>query len=174
MKMRNRKDILRILFICLTVALLMTACMNSAGDGKNDRLPAETLPTARPAPQPTDKAEVTQTQNYDWTSNAPAIEKKLARLSEINEARVIVNGSTALVAVKFAPAYQGEMTSRIREMVAGEIMAADPAIKTVAVTAEEEDVNRVYTLSDRSRAGEAIENLKKDIEEIIRNVTTLT
>ena len=87
---------------------------------------------------------------------------------------MITSGNTALVAVKFAPAYQGDMTARIREMIAGEVMQADPEIKTVAVTSEDDDVTTVYQLSDRIRAGETIDTLKTDIDEIVRNTTTLT
>ncbi len=174
MKMRNRKDILKVFLICLSVAFVMTACMNSAGDGKDAADQQRPLPTVMATPSATERVNVQPSGSYDWTSNAPAIEQKLSRLSEISEARVVVHENTALVAVRFTPAYQGEMTARIREMVAGEIMAADPAIKTVAVTAEDEDVTRVYELSDRMRAGEAVDKLKSDIDSIIRNVTTLT
>jgi len=66
------------------------------------------------------------------------------------------------------------MTARIREMIAGEVMQADPEIKTVAVTSEDDDVTTVYQLSDRIRAGETIDTLKTDIDEIVRNTTTLT
>ena len=35
MKKANRRDVLTILFLCLAVACLMTACMNSTGDNQN-------------------------------------------------------------------------------------------------------------------------------------------
>ena len=43
---------------------------------------------------------------------------------------------------------------RIREMVAAEVKKADPNIQTVAVTAEDDDVDGVYDISDRLRKGE--------------------
>ncbi len=86
---------------------------------------------------------------------------------------MVVTGTTALVGVKFTSAYQGEMTERIREMVAAEVMEADPSIQTVAVTAEGEDVDRVFEISDRLRAGEDANALSADINEIVRNATTL-
>lgn len=110
---------------------------------------------------------------FDWTSNAGDIENRINQISEISESRVVVNGDTALVAVKFAPSYQGEMTERIREMVAAVIMEADPAVKTVAVTAEETDVQTVGSIADRIAAGTGIEELAEEIEKIVRNATTM-
>lgn len=113
------------------------------------------------------------TANYDWNSRAADVESKISAISEISESRVVVTGDTALVGVKFDKAYQGEMTERIREMVAAEVMAADPHIKTVAVTAYDDDVKEIYDLSDRVGAGEKMDTLKEDINEIVRNATTL-
>lgn len=167
MKKANRRDVLTILFLCLAVACLMTACMNSTGDNQN----ATASPSAMTSPSP---AASSTPAAFDWTTKSAEVEERIARISEIGEARVITSGNTALVAVKFAPAYQGDMTARIREMIAGEVMQADPEIKTVAVTSEDDDVTTVYQLSDRIRAGETIDTLKTDIDEIVRNTTTLT
>ena len=168
MKNRKNNNLATVLFACLALALVMTACMNAS---TTDTAPAG---TPGPAPSMAPSATVANRDPFDWNVHASEIEENLRRISEISEARVVVDGSTALVAVKFAPAYKGEMTPRIREMVAGEIMKADPEIKTVAVTADEADVTRAYDLSERLRAGEVIDNLRNDIEEIVRNITTRT
>ena len=65
------------------------------------------------------------------------------------------------------------MTERIREMIAAEIMKADPQIQTVAVTSEEDDVEDIYEISERTLMGEELDALKEDINEIVRNATTL-
>jgi hypothetical protein len=44
------------------------------------------------------------------------------------------------VGVVYTPQYKGEMTQRIRDMIAGEVMTADPSIQVVAVPAEAQDV----------------------------------
>ena len=110
---------------------------------------------------------------FDWTANAAQIESRIAQISEISEARVVVTGNTALVGVRFDQAYRGEMTERIREMVAAEVMAADPGITTVAVTADGDDVEDIYELSERTMLGRDMDTLKDDINEIVRNATTL-
>ena len=110
---------------------------------------------------------------FDWANGAADIEKAIARISEISDARVVVTNSTALVGVKFDNAYKGEITERIREMVAAEVLRADPNIQTVAVTASEDDVNKVYELSEQIRSGCTADELSAQINAIVRNATTL-
>ena len=110
---------------------------------------------------------------FDWANGAADIEKAIARISEVADARVVVTNSTALVGVKFDNAYKGEITERIREMVAAEVLRADPNIQTVAVTASEDDVNKVYELSEQIRSGRTADELSAQINAIVRNATTL-
>lgn len=144
-----------------------TGMLNDNGTGTGNG--ATNLPTVTSAPAQQGAASGT----FDWTSNAGDIENRINQISEISESRVVVNGDTALVAVRFSPSYQGEMTERIREMVAAVIMEADPAVKTVAVTAEETDVQTVGSIADRIAAGTGIEELAEEIEKIVRNATTM-
>ena len=164
------KRMFLVLALILVVGVTVTGCMNQSGDET-----LQSAPTADYMPQgATGQPSATQTANrFDWTRNAAQIEARLAQISEISEARVVVNGNTALVGVKFNQAYQGEMTERIHEMVAAEVMAADPEIATVAVTADEDDVEDVYEISERTLAGREMDTLKEDINEIVRNATTL-
>ena len=120
-----------------------------------------------------DTSASTGTSAFDWMNGAADIEKAIGQLSEISEARVVVADTTALVGVKFDPAYKGEMTERIRQMVASEVLKADPAIQTVAVTAHDADVQKVYALSDQVRAGRTVDQLKNEINAIVRSATTL-
>ena len=110
---------------------------------------------------------------FDWANGAADIEKAIARISELSDARVVVTNTTALVGVQFDNAYKGELTERIREMVAAEVLKADPAIQTVAVTSAPEDVKKVYELSEQIRSGRTADELSAEINSIVRNATTL-
>ena len=185
-----------LVLVCCAASL--TACMNSAGTPEavnptpfaaqtadvsptgtgmlNDNGTGLSTDNGAANPQTVTSAPAQQgaaSGTVDWTSNAGDIENRINQISEIAESRVVVNEDTALVAVKFAPSYQGEMTERIREMVAAVIMEADPAVKTVAVTAEETDVQTVGSIADRIAAGTGIEELAEEIEKIVRNATTM-
>ncbi len=110
---------------------------------------------------------------FDWANGAADIEKAIARISEIADARVVVTNTTALVGVRFDNAYKGELTERIREMVAAEVLKADKAIQTVAVTSAEDDVKKIYDLSEQIRSGRTADELSAEINSIVRNATTL-
>ena len=110
---------------------------------------------------------------FDWANGAAKIEKAISGISEIADSRVVVTNSTALVGVKFDNVYKGKLTERIREMVAAEVMKADPSIQTVAVTSDEADVQKVYQLSDQIRSGRTADELAPEINAIVRNATTL-
>ena len=110
---------------------------------------------------------------FDWANGAAQIEQAINRISEISNSRVVVTNTTALVGVKFDNVYKGQLTERIRQMVAAEVMKADPSIQTVAVTSDDGDAQKVYNLSDQIRAGRPVDELKQDINSIVRNATTL-
>ena len=158
--------------LCLSLA----ACMNNADNAQpqstvqTDFMPETTAgPTGNSGVMGATQPPVA----FDWVTGAGQIEGNVNRISEIADSRVVVTGTTALVGVKFTSAYQGEVTERIREMIAAEIMKADPQIQTVAVTSEEDDVEDIYEISERTLMGEELDALKEDINEIVRNATTL-
>ena len=110
---------------------------------------------------------------FDWANGAAQIEKAISGISEISDSRVVVTNSTALVGVKFDNVYKGQLTERIRELVAAEVLRADPSIQTVAVTSDPGDVEKVYQLSDQIRSGRTADELSSDINAIVRNATTM-
>ena len=172
----NVKTLSLIAALMLALAFSLVGCVDRSGNpGK-----VGPSPTANFMPEEKSAESSMRSSNtagiapaFDWTKNAAGIEARINQISEISESRVVVNGNTALVAVKFAPEYRGEMTERIREMVAAEIMAADPKIQTVAVTADNDDVEDVFDIAEDLLSGANAAEIKDDINEIVRNATTL-
>jgi len=111
---------------------------------------------------------------FDWMQRGKSIEDNINRISEISASRVIVNGGTALVGVQFASQYKGELTGRIRDMVAAEVQNADPAIQKVAVTAEPNDVTKINEIADKIQGGAPANQFEGEIDAIVRNATTLS
>lgn len=172
--MNNRKIFLMAILM-ISICLMLTACMNNDAA----KMQVTTEPSADFMPNATNNMGNTSESTggalgaFDWANGAANIESNINQISEISESRVVVTGTTALVGVKFTNAYKGEMTERIREMIAGEVMKADPNIQTIAVTSDEEDVTKVYSLSDQVRSGRTMNDLATQINEIVRNATTL-
>ena len=171
MKRVKLERVICVVALVLLAGLALAGCMN-----RTREQPVQVAPSPSYMPQGV-TAQPGATQNnqgsFDWTAKAAQIENRINRISEIADARVVVTGNTALVGVRFDQAYRGDMTERIREMVAAEVIAADPKITTVAVTADDDDVEDIYEISDRTAAGREMDSLKDDINEIVRNATTL-
>lgn len=180
-KLRSFGCTLALLALIVALGLGVSGCMNRGeqqGSGFDGNNGAQASPTPDYMPSGSGENVPNATAQaalipFDWTKNAAEVEGRIGQISEISEARVVTEGNTALVAVRFNQNYQGEMTERIREMVAAEVMQADPEITTVAVTADDADVQSVYDISDRMRSGAALDDLKQEINEIVRNATTL-
>jgi hypothetical protein len=118
-------------------------------------------------------AATTASQPFDWPTKATTIENRINMFSEIQECSIVTAGNTALVGVVFTPQYKGQMTQRIRDMIAGEVMAADPTIQVVGVTAEPNDVTKIKQLEQQQRSGTSPDQLNTEVEKIVRNATTL-
>lgn len=185
-----KRKIIPFVLMIGAACLALAACMNNGGSGVNPTPSA----TAGYAPDATtvpnngngaagmtnngatgNTAAVTDgaLNPFDWANGASDIEGAISRISELSDARVVVTNTTALVGVKFDNAYKGALTERIREMVAAEVLRADPGIQTVAVTSNAEDVKKIYDLSDQIRSGRNADELSADINSIVRNATTL-
>lgn len=164
--------------LSLVMALVFALAFSVVGCVDRSNNPGKVAPSPTANFMPEEKSTGSNMPNagaaaFDWTKNAAGIEARINQISEISESRVVVNGNTALVAVKFAPEYRGEMTERIRQMVAAEIMAADPNIQTVAVTADGDDVEDIFDIAEDLLSGANADEIKDDINEIVRNATTL-
>ncbi len=159
----------------LITAVALSVCLTGCMSGGNVGDAARPAPTADFMPDMNGNRSdaANASAGYDWRANAAKVEANINRISEISDCRAVVTGNTALVGVKFVDSYKGEMTERLRQMVAAEVLAADPKIETVAVTAYPDDVEDVYELSERMLSGREQDDLKEDINEIVRNATTL-
>ncbi len=137
--------------------------------GATGLMGATLMPGSTPLPGET----MSLGQQFDWATQATTIENRINMFSEIQESSIVTSGNTALVGVVFTAQYKGEMTQRIRDMIAGEVMAADPSIQVVAVTAEAQDVAAIKQLAQQQRSGASADQLKTEVEKIVRNATTL-
>jgi len=176
--MNATKKFVKVSLMLLTVAALVTmgGCMQNDNNTANE---PSVMPSAVSTPTPTSgigssgNPGAVGGASFDWATGAQQVEDNINRLSEIADNRVVVTGTTALVGVKYTAAYQGETTERIREMIAGVVRQSDPAIQTVAVTSQTEDVETIYQISDKIKNGTSADDMAEEINRIVRNATTL-
>lgn len=176
---RNKKTIL-VATLILIVCFVMAGCFNASN--QPGAVPGETINPGGAPMVTTGPAELTSpapgmtpgaAQAFDWSSQATAVEGRINMFSEIQESHVVTCEQTALVGLKFTSTYKGELTQRIRDMVAGEVMAADSNITVVAVTADPNDVAAIAQLAQRQRAGASDQELKPEVDKIAKNAGTM-
>lgn len=177
--MYSRKTLL-VATLVLTMCIVLSGCFNTAN--QPTKVPEETLvPTEAPAVTtapgvavtPAPGTTATPLQPFDWIAQGTAVEGRINMFSEIQESHVVTCEQTALVGVKFTSTYKGELTQRIRDMIAGEVMAADTGITVVAVTADPNDVAKIADIKQRQRAGESDAQIKPEVDQIAKNVGTI-
>ena len=183
--MKGMKKGLLFTMMLAALSLALTGCFRSTTEVSPTATPVPlvtTMPgsttlipgtTLAPGGVLTPGATVMPGQPFDWATNAATIENRINMFSEIQQATIVTSGNTALVGVVFTPQYKGEMTQRIRDMIAGEVMAADPSIQVVAVTSEAQDVATIQKLAQQQQTGANPDQLKTQVETIVRNATTL-
>lgn len=106
----------------------------------------------------------------DAMTVAEAVSTEVARLSEIDKATTVVVGDTALIGVSFDAQYQGEMTTRIKDMVADRAKTADARIQNVWVTADPDLLERVQALWDKRDGGSAVADITDEFQEIVNRL----
>ena len=182
--MKSKKWMATVLCAAMICAVL-TGCMNAGA-----RVMPETEPSLRPENSVMPGVDFGESMSpgtdgttnaggagmpapFDWLGMGARVQDRINMFSEIQESRIIVNGNTALVGVTFTGQYKGEMTQRIRDMIAGEIQKADSNIQSVAVTAEQEDVKKINEIADKIVSGTPVGELESEIDSIVRNMTTV-
>ena len=178
----------RIVSLMLAAALsaaLLAGCSrgrNAAAETQSTPLIAPTAPAVTAMPDHTAapaqggqsaRDGVSAATPMDWLRHAGDVEDRIRMFSEIESASIVVDGSVALVGVTFDGAYQGQLTQRIRDMVAGEVQAADPGVQTVGVTNDAEDVAAIQTLAAQIRTGASPQDLSQRVNAILTDDTTM-
>ena len=181
MKMKKRTHKNRKTWLAIGMAVVMSTvlagCFNSATQPAE--MPDETLvPLVTTQPMstlsPAKQAEERSVDAaFDWTREGEGVVSRVKMFSEIADCTIVTSEQTALVGVKFTGTYKGELTQRIRDMIAGEIMAADPSITVVAVTADPADYARIEALAQKKLSGVTDAEIKPEVDQIVKNATTM-
>lgn len=182
----NMKKIALVL-AALLVGATMTACSMANGGSTGAAIPSPSaLATAlipgqnRLTPESTDSMGMQTPDNAAMTAamttaESAALSKKAndaaAQVSEIDGCVTAIVGNTCLAGVTFDKQYQGEMTDRIRDMVASRIQSVAPSVERVAVThdpalvAQIEDVaNQIGTARNMGEVTERFDSVMEKMQ----------
>lgn len=98
-------------------------------------------------------------------------EDALDKLSEVDDAFVVITGSTALVGLEFNSQYQGGVDERMKQMVLNRIQTVHKSVTGAAVTDDAQLVQQIEALSDSLEEATSLSAVATQAEELIRQIT---
>lgn len=141
-------------------------------------------PTRRPAPTPQPPAPRTATPPRTVTPPATPdtdannmiarsqhIADKVAAMSEVEKAAVVITGNTALVGVTIEGATEGKLSDQVKKNIETTVKASDKAIDNVVVTADPDLFDRIRIMMSDIAKGKPLSGFAKEINEMINRIT---
>ena len=98
------------------------------------------------------------------------IEDELERLSEVDDAQVIIAGNKAAVALEFDDQYKAGVDDRLRGIVKERIASVISGISTIAITADETIMDEIEALGERLNTMSDMAALQSDLDAIVRKI----
>ncbi len=161
-----KKWLLALLCLC---ALCMTGCV-SGSTGNVRTAPATSAPTASVAPttvpatpEPTTVPGMTPAESGQM---AEKISEAVERISEVDDAEVIVNNERVLVAVKFDDQYSAGLDERMKDTIIETVRKVDSGIEKVQVTDDDTLYGQVKGLGERIVNATGLDELADDFGEL--------
>ena len=141
-----------------------TGMLPDVQDGMNEMLEGMTG-------QPTAIPEATGVTSMDKARRVvEQIEDELERLSEVDDAQVVLAGNKAAVALEFDDQYQGGVDDRLRGIVKERIDSVISGVTTIAITSDKTIMDALETLGERLETMSDMSALQDDLDAIIRQI----
>lgn len=100
------------------------------------------------------------------------IEDELERLSEVDDAQVVIAGNDAAVALEFDSQYQGGIDDRLREIVKERISSVISGVNNIAITTDQALMEQLESLGDRLEGAADMADIQNELNAIINKITT--
>jgi len=99
-----------------------------------------------------------------------AIEDELERLSEVEDAQVIIAGNKAAVALEFDDQYQGGVDDRLREIVKERIDGVISGVTDISITTDRDIMDELEALGERLSTLSDMTALQSDLDALIKKI----
>lgn len=186
--------------LCLMASLTtLTACTSDAMDGSPTNMPTAGMVTNAPMSSPgaattvpgslpmtTDMLPDMSIPSMPENSAAPEaagvtsvsdarkaveqIEDELERLSEVDDAQVIIAGNSAAVGLEFEEQYQGGIDERLREIVKERIGGVISGVTNIAITDDPALMDQLELLGDRLESAADMTKIQNELNAIINKI----
>lgn len=142
---------------------LMDGMMDDAMDGANGM--DGILPDSTVVPESTGVTTMDRARRV-----IEQIEEELERLSEVDDAEVVIAGNKAAVGLEFDDQYRAGLDDRLRGIVKDRIDSVISGISTVAITADASIMDAIESLGERLDTISDMAALQSDLDAIIRKI----
>lgn len=159
-----------------------TVTMNptdTPGEAVDDMLPDmtdEPMNTLGDEPLTPTASEQPASQGVTTVSDARKaiedIEDELERLSEVDDAQVVIAGNDAAVALEFDAQYQGGIDDRLREIVQERISSVISGVNNVAITSDPTLMDQLEALGERLEGAADMADIQNELNAIINKITS--
>lgn len=122
--------------------------------------------SASPDPQAEGVTSVT-----DARKAVETIEDELEKLSEVDDAQVVLIGNTAAVALEFDDQYQGGIDDRLREIIKERVDGVISGVNVIEITDDMGLMDELEKLGDRLDSATDMEGLRTELDAIIQKIT---
>lgn len=140
--------------------------MDEMGEAMDDTLDGLTgQPTATTMPESTGVTSMDRARRV-----VEQIEDELERLSEVDDAQVVIAGDKAAVALEFDDQYRGGIDERLRGIVKDRIDSVISGITTVAITSDAAIMDALEALGEQLDTMSDMSALQSDLDAIIRKI----
>ena len=102
---------------------------------------------------------------------AERISEAVERLSEVDDAEVIVSGNRALVAVEFDDQYSAGLDERMKKMITETVQEVDETLTEVEITDDDTLYGQVNGLGERLAKATGLDELADDFRDLWDRVT---
>lgn len=141
---------------------------NSAMPDASGMPDASVVPGGEPMTSPAVEGVTTVT---DARKAIEQIEDELERLSEVEDAQVVIVGNTAAVALKFDSQYKGGIDDRLRKIIEERVNGVLTGVNVIEVTDDTGLLEELDKLGDRLDGAADMSELQSELDTIIRKIT---
>lgn len=146
---------------------------DTPGEALDDMLPDVTNALDEPLTPAASEQPAAQgvTSLSDARKAIENIEEELERLSEVDEAQVVIAGNDAAVALEFDDQYQGGIDDRLRKIIKERISSVISGVNNIAITADATLRDQLETLGDRLEGAADMADIQNELNAIINKIT---
>ena len=102
---------------------------------------------------------------------AEQIAEAVERLSEVDDAEVLVSGNRALVAVEFEEQYSAGLDERMKRMITEAVQQVDETLTDVSITDDDTLYGQIKGLGERMAKATGLDELADDVGDLWDRVT---